>query len=240
MTTAAATITRARNSEESGIQLAALEELSKLGIPVFIADAGSIPSFLKAVESLPGVQVRVEGENLVQQVKASVARAVAAGHRFILYTEPDKKEFFQRSARNFVAEALRAEAAVCIAARNAESFATFPAGQQWTEAAFNGLASSFLGSLPDQLYGPLVLDAQALGKFVEAAPEGLGWGWRPYVVARAVRSGLRVATYTGAFFCPVEQREEDDHSARLYRLQQLGQNIEGLRVALQDSLYCAV
>ena len=107
---------------------------NKLGIPVFIADAGSIPSFLKAVECLPGIQVRVEGENLVQQVKSSVARAVAAGHRFILYTEPDKKEFFQRSARNFVAEALRAEAAVCMAARN-ESFATFPAGQQWTEAA---------------------------------------------------------------------------------------------------------
>ena len=45
---------------------------NKLGIPVFIADAGSIPSFLKAVESLPGIQVRVEGGNLVQKVKGSL------------------------------------------------------------------------------------------------------------------------------------------------------------------------
>ena len=90
-------MTRARNAGQSDVQLTALEELSKLGIPVFIADAGSIPVFLKSVEGLPGIQVRVEGENLVQQVKRSFARAMDAGHRFILNTEPDKKEFFQRS-----------------------------------------------------------------------------------------------------------------------------------------------
>ena len=47
-------MTRARNAGQSDVQLTALEELSKLGIPVFIADAGSIPAFLKSVVGLPG------------------------------------------------------------------------------------------------------------------------------------------------------------------------------------------
>jgi hypothetical protein len=229
-------MTRARNERESASQFEALQELSRLGLPVFIADARSIPEFVRKVEPLPGVQLQIEGENLVQQVKRSIARAIGAGHDLIFYTEPDKKEFFQRSARDYLTEAIQARSAICIAARDEPSFASFPKGQQWTETAFNNLASSLLGPLPDQLYGPLILDATTVHEFIEQAPEQLGWGWRPYVITRAVRAQHRITQFIGPFCCPSDQREEDDENARIYRLQQLSQNIEGLRLGLQHSL----
>ncbi len=54
-------MTRARNSGEAILQSAALKELCKLGLPVFVADAGSIAEFVKGLADLPGVQLRVEG-----------------------------------------------------------------------------------------------------------------------------------------------------------------------------------
>ncbi len=219
------------------MQLDALNELCKLGFPVFVADAGSVPKFLNAVADLPGVQLRVEGKNLVQQVKGSIQRAITAGHRFILYTEPDKKEFFEHGAAAFIAEAMAKKAAVCMAARDEQSFATFPEGQRSTEAAFNSLASFFLGSLPDQLYGPLVFDARAVSAFIAHAPDELGWGWRTYVIARAVRAQLTVIGHVGGFPCPHSQRMEDDEGSRQYRLHQLSQNIDGLRQGLKDAMF---
>ncbi len=229
-------MTRARSSEDAILQLAALRELCKLSLPVFVADAGSIPEFVNGLKDVPGVQLRVEGENLVQQVKGSIHRAIAGGHRFILYTEPDKKQFFEHGARTFIADALRKKAAVCMAARDEQSFATFPGGQQSTEAAFNSLASFFLGSLPDQLYGPLILDAHAVSAFITHAPDELGWGWRTYVIARAARAQLMVTAHVGRFPCPLAQRIEDDEVSRLYRLQQLNENIDGLRLGLKDAM----
>lgn len=229
-------MTRARSPEEAILQIASLQELCKLGLPVFVADAGSIAEFVNGLADLPGVQLRVEGKNLVQQVKGSIQRAIAAGHRFILYTEPDKKQFFEDGARTFIADALRKKAAVCMAARDEQSFATFPGGQQCTEAAFNSLANFFLGPLPDQLYGPLVLDAHAVSAFIAHAPDELGWGWRTYVIARAARAQLTVSGHVGQFPCPPEQRTEDDEGSRLYRLEQLGQNIDGLRLGLKDAM----
>lgn len=233
---AVATVTRARNADESAFLLTSLEELSKLGIPLFIADAGSVPDFLQGLYGLPNVQLRLEGSNLVQQVKGSVRRAIAAGHQVILYTEPDKKEFFQRGALDCVAEALRSNADVCVAARDEQSFATFPGGQQRAETSFNQLASYFLEPLPDLLYGPLVLDVDAVAQYIEEAPDDLGWGWRTYLIARAARTQHKIVPFVGAFSCPVDQRQEDDEGARLYRLRQLSQNIDGLRLGLSDAL----
>ncbi len=123
-----------------------------------------------------------------------------------------------------------------MAARDGQSFATFPVGQQCTEAAFNSLASFFQGPLPDQLYGPLVLDADAVSAFIAHAPDDLGWGWRTYVIARAARAQLTVSAIVGQFPCPLAQRIEDDEGSRLYRLQQLSQNIDGLRLGLRDAM----
>ena len=135
----------------------------------------------------------------------------------------------------FVRQAGSLNAAVVIAARDAGALATFPQGQRRMEAMFRELCALFLGSVPDVLYGPLALRPDLVTPFIDAAPDDLGWGWRPYVIARAIRAGLPVSVHEGRFPCPPEQQAEDDAAARIYRLRQFHDNVRGLQQALLDA-----
>ena len=153
----------------------------------------------------------------------------------ILYTEPDKKEFFKSGVIRFLETIGRHEAvAVCVASRDQESFATFPPGQQTAEGAFNTLASNALGLTLDLLYGPLILDLELIATYLDQVPDDLGWGWRTYVIARSILAGKKVASFVGPFCCPLEQRTEKSRD-RIYRLVQLEQNVKGLRLAIEHS-----
>ena len=124
------------------------------------------------------------------------------------------------------------DAAVMVASRDDASFRTFPHGQQETERHFNELVSFFLGLAGDTLYGPLVLNSRLSAPYCRELTPDMGWGWRPYVLARCVLAGHGIAFHSGAFECPADQRGEDDSATRAYRLQQLAQNIIGLRAGL--------
>jgi hypothetical protein len=233
--TAIATMTAGRTHREAATLGASIERLACLGLPVFAADAGSIPAFTDRARQVSRLELWREGTTLVQQIKACFGRVLKNNHRVVLYTEPDKKEFFECGVKAFLEETGSCHAeAVCIAARNPESFATFPPGQQSAELAFNSLASDVLGITPDLLYGPLILDLESVANYLNQIPADLGWGWRTYAIARSVLAGKRVASVVGPFCCPVEQRTETSRD-RIYRLTQLKQNVEGLRLALEHS-----
>lgn len=233
--TAVVTMTRALNEPDAQIGIAALTALDGLGLPIFASDAHSIPTFRDAVDRLPNLRRQPDGSGLIPQIKTALRGAAAAGHRHVLYTEPDKRDFFAEGARDFVSEAGRREAAICIAARDEASFSTFPPGQQATERAVNQVASVLLAPLPDLLYGPLVLDLEAVLPYVDAVADDLIWGWRIYVIARAVRSRMPVQSVVGSFPCPIDQRDEDDTAARVYRIEQARQCLQGLRLGLRDA-----
>lgn len=232
---AVATITRARDDREANLLLASLGALTDARLPVFVADAGSVPFFAPAVKRLPNLEFAVRGDTLVQQVKAAFHRAAASGAHIVIYTEPDKRAFFESGLPPFVRQAGSLNAAVVIAARDAGALATFPQGQRRMEAMFRELCALFLGSVPDVLYGPLALRPDLVTPFIDAAPDDLGWGWRPYVIARAIRAGLPVSVHEGRFPCPPEQQAEDDAAARIYRLRQFHDNVRGLQQALLDA-----
>ncbi len=228
---AIATITRARTEEESAVVLRALEVLSRGSMPVFYSDGGSTTEFLSRLRQFRNFHPAEAGVNLVAQVKAAV-RSAASGAAIVLYTEPDKQGFFETGLADVIQRACELRPAVLIAARNKDSFATFPEGQQRMEAAFREVASVFLGPLPDLLYGPLALDPALVAEYMESLPEDLGWGWRPYVVARCIGDGKRIAVHEAYFPCPEEQRGEDEEHHRLYRLKQLEDNVRGLGAGL--------
>ncbi len=229
---AIATITRVRNQDDSEVILRSLQVLSACTIPVFVADGGSTPEFISRLQQFRGIHFAEPGANLVQQVKASVRSAVASGAEIVLYTEPDKQTFFEAGLQEVIRHACATRAAVLIAARDKESIATFPQGQQRIEAAFREVASVFLGPMPDLLYGPLALDSALVVDYMESVSEDLGWGWRPYVIARCIRHGKRIAVEEGCFRCPEQQRAEDDEHHRLYRLKQFSENVRGLSAGL--------
>ena len=230
---AVATMTRASTEREAEALSRSLVVLDGLRIPVFVADAGSVPDLVSAVKRMPNVEFEIEGRNLVQQVKGSVHRAMACGAEIVVYTEPDKQDFFTKHLLTFAGQALSGEATITIAARDAVSLATFPSGQRQIEGMFRELAALFLGPVPDLLFGPLALRSQFAAQ-IATIPDDLGWGWRPYLIARAVRAGYHPAIYEGHFPCPDDQMGEDDPLSRRYRLRQFLENIRGLYAGLTD------
>ena len=226
-----ATMTLVRDEREETEMLATIETLARGGRRVFVTDGGSRPSFVQALLRLPVKVVAPSARGLVRQVAASLRAAASAGAPFILYTEPDKREFFERALEPFLAQAVDVDrAGVVLAARSRASFDTFPPFQRYTEDVFNQLCAEMIGEPGDYCYGPFLMNAACVSE-VDALPDTLGWGWRPYVFSRAKRLGHRVVAIADEYPCPRDQYVSD-RSEHVHRLQQLQQNIEGLVLAL--------
>src|SRR3954449_6975123 len=95
------TMTRAVDEHQARALAADLEKLRTLGLPIFAADASTV-DFCGMVNSFPGVRIWPEGHTLVRQIDAAMRRAKDEGHRYVLYTEPDKRAFFVDSASSFI------------------------------------------------------------------------------------------------------------------------------------------
>lgn len=226
---AVATMTWARDAAEERLLRESLPLLAALGAHVFVTDGGSGGAFLDFLRALPRFRVLEAGAPGVwPQARSSLGAATDETHaRFILYTEPDKRDFFRDNLRAFISEApAETDVGVVLASRSAESFQTFPAFQQHTETTINRCCAEVLGVEADFTYGPFLLN-RALVPHLVGAEDGIGWGWRPYAFGTARGLGYRISRVERHLPCPPEQRE-DDGAERLYRIKQLGQNIQGL------------
>ena len=228
-----ATVTLVRDDIEEALVLRGLAELARAGVRVAVADGGSPPAFVDTVRSLPGFEVRqgVRG-GLLAQVRTSLELALSWVPRRVLYTEPDKHEFFARHLPWFLERAARTEAAVVLASRTSNAFATYPPTQQYVETVVNQLCADATGLVADYSYGPFLIDARDAGD-LDRLPAGIGWGWRPYVFARTAGRGGRIAALEGDYECPPSQRD-NDLAERVHRLRQLAQNAMGIARALED------
>jgi hypothetical protein len=225
---AVATMTWARDAEEEGLLRESLPLLAGLGVPVFVTDGGSGAAFVDFLRALPNFNLcDPPRRGPWEQAGQSLLAARASGRGFVLYTEPDKADFFRRVLRGFIADAPGgADVGVVLASRSAESFQTFPEFQQRTEEAINLCCAELAGAHFDFSYGPFLL-GRALVNILESAPRDLGWGWRPYAFATARRLGHRVESLVRDLPCPPSQRE-DTPRERLLRMRQLAQSVEGL------------
>lgn len=226
---AVATMTWARDAAEERLLRESLTLLAEFGAPVFVTDGGSGGPFLEFLHAVPHFRVFESGApGAWPQARTSIgAAADATAARFILYTEPDKRDFFRDSLREFISEAPSGgDVGVVLASRSAESFATFPEFQRQTETAINRCCAEVLGVEADFTYGPFLLN-RALVPHLGRAADSIGWGWRPYAFGTARARGYSVRHVEGRLPCPPEQRE-DGRAERLYRVKQLGQNIRGL------------
>lgn len=231
-----ATITWARDPSEEALLRQSLVALAAFEVPCTVADARSPAPFLEFVDALPHMRVAsVVRPGLVAQVKAAVRGAADRGTPFILYTEPDKLPFFERSLASFV-DRVPADAALgtALPARSPRSFATFPAIQQRTERAINDLCGYVIGQAGDYSYGPFVLN-RLLVPLIEEIPDDIGWGWRHFTFGIARRLNLRIVHICDDLECPPQQRDEAENE-RAHRLRQLSQNVEGLRLSVLQNL----
>ena len=226
---AIATISWARNEREEAVLRTSLQQLSECGLPVYITDGGSSGSFLDFLRSLNQFNL-YQAKGLWQQAKNSITAAGRGGAKTILYTEPDKLDFFKDHLPLLLDTRKEWEAAgLLLASRSATAFATFPAFQQMTETAINRCCKEVIGKEMDYCYGPFLFPSSLI-PYLDQLPAACGWGWRPFLFALAHRSGLPVDAYVSEFVCPADQRI-DDGEERIYRMKQLTQNIEGLLLA---------
>lgn len=232
----AATITLAREPSEGELLQRSITALTRIGQPVFVCDGGSGDEFLRFLRALPGVTVVApSARGLVGQVRAATLAASGAQPDFVLYTEPDKLEFFDQHLPGFIAHApLDTNPGVVLAARSPAALETFPPMQQYTEAAINKLCGDFLRVEGDYSFGPFLV-RNDLVPYVNAIKEDIGWGWRHFLFAVTHRLKFPLTHITEDFLCPEDQRHEDERE-RLHRVRQLGQNINGLLAGLTVDL----
>jgi hypothetical protein len=229
-----ATISLVRDEQEEQLLRSSLTQLAALDIPVFITDGGSPSGFLDFLRSFPHFIV-LQGKGLWPQAKASIVSAYQSGTAFIMYTEPDKLDFFRQFLLDMLSQAGNDEqTGVLLASRSDTGFATFPSFQRMTETTINNCCEEITGKAFDYTYGPFLLNRQ-LVPYLNLIQEDIGWGWRPFAFGLAHRLGLRVESFAGNFTCPPDQRQ-DDSKERIYRMRQLTQNIQGLVMSANVSL----
>jgi hypothetical protein len=224
---AIATVTRARDRAEEQSLEQSLSALAAIGIPIAVSDGGSRKRFVEWMRGRPSITVARRGESLVSQVRASLAVARRMRRRFILYTEPDKRDFFDRDLTDFIERASTARAiGIQLAARSAPALMTFPPFQRMAEANASALCRRTIGADTDYFYGPFLVRRE-LARLAFTAADDLGWGWRPFLFVDARRRGYRIVGISGAFECPHDQRRENDGDKE-YRLRQFSDNVRGV------------
>lgn len=223
-----ATITWARNEAEEKLLKDSLEELAALQIPTFITDGGSSSLFLSFLQSIPHFTIlQAEAKGVWAQAKNSLLAAYEGGTKHILYTEPDKSDFFQHHLSGIVSQTPEDDqVGILLASRSDAGFATFPAFQKMTEMTINNCCSEVIGKSMEYTYGPFIMKREIV-PYLKLIQEDVGWGWRPYTFGIAHRLGYKVEAFVGDFSCPPDQRK-DNAGERIYRMRQLTQNIQGL------------
>jgi hypothetical protein len=231
---AIATMTLARNAQEQTLLLSALRVLAAAGMPVYVTDAGSGDVFVDELRRMPNVNVcEPRGTGLWSQVRCSLQTATRSGRRFILYTEPDKKEFFSSGMSRFIANAPDDRClGIVIAGRSSQALSTFPKFQQYTESVINRCCAEVIGKPFDYSYGPFLINSAAIDH-LNGLPNDIGWGWRPHAFVIAHRLGLQIEQSVEASACPPDQRANDD---RTYRMLQLAQSVQGVVLATKIEL----
>jgi hypothetical protein len=220
-----ATISWARNEDEEKTLSDSLTRLAGIGLPVYITDGDSTEGLKRFLDGCANFTV-LQAKGLWPQAKTSINAAQQSGAGFILYSEPDKLDFFSNHLSILLQQTVDDTTGVLLASRSTRGFSTFPSFQQMTETAINQCCKEVIGKDTDYCYGPFLFNAKLI-PYLDALDDNCGWGWRPFVFAIAHRLGLKVEAFEGDFYCPEDQRR-DDEGERIYRMKQLTQNINGL------------
>ena len=228
-----ATITWARDEHEEILLRQALTYLAALQIEVFITDGGSSAAFLEFLKGFPNFHfTQLVGQGLWAQAQKSLESAKNSKASFVLYTEPDKLDFFKQLHLLLDNSALNESLGILLASRSKKAFETFPAFQQMTETTINNCCTEVIGKAVDFTYGPFLINSVLIPDLVKIEDK-LGWGWRPYAFVLSHLKGYDIKNVEGDFYCPIDQTD-DTPKERLYRMHQLKENIDGILLASKN------
>jgi hypothetical protein len=227
-----ATMTRVFSPKGEKLMISALQGLSNRGFHIYAADGGSeSETFIDFLKELDNAIVNLSKRGLFAQIKWSLRKAYSGGNPYILYTEPDKRQFVEQNLDEFLGKAFSfRNVAIAFPARSKSSYATFPKSQRLAEESTNKLCDHILKKDADYFYGPMLIRRELI-PYLDLVTEDLGWGWRPFLMIIANRLKKRVEPVEMDLPCPIGQRRDNGNELS-HRLNQLQQNIKGLSLAL--------
>lgn len=229
------TMTRIQSAEDAAILIDSLQALAAHNVPLIVAHSGDSPAFLADLRALPNTRVlSISEDGLYAQMRAAFAEAYASRKPYILYTEPDKKGFFQDLLATFLGQ-VPPQVGVAVASRNDEALRTFPRFQQYTESTASKLAYELTGYDGDAIYGPLLF-SRDFCQYLDRLPAAIGWGWRLFLITLCARLKAPLVYIPLAGVCPRHQQAEDQPADRIYRIRQLDANIQGMLLGASIAL----
>lgn len=225
---AIATMTFAKTKEEAELMESALKILADKGYSAYVADGASpVEGFARNI-GLMGHQV-VEVRGLAPQQRDSISRA-SDKSPFVLYTEPDKYDWFVNGFERFVDAYSRGKKGFAAVGRTPEQMKTFPPHQQYWENKMNSIIEYETGIKGDFIYGPKFFPS-VLGNHVKDFKKGVGWQTVMFLPGRAYNLRMPIEIIETASECPINQRREDNAE---YREKQFEQNKLGFYIGLKQ------
>ncbi len=207
-----------------------LETLNKK-FDVYVADRNSSEEFLEDIRNMGCKRIIGPNKTLPDQHK-QVLLCASENKPYVLYTEPDKVDWFNNGLEKSIEEFFLRELDHGEVSRTPEQMKTFPVPQQMTEGVVNNLLGQITGIQGDYIYGPQISSSEIL-KTLKSLPKDisyLGWGTLTYIPIKAKEKGLRIGMIYNANECPISQRNEDNAD---YRVQQANGNIAGILLGLK-------
>ena len=235
MSITVATITWVRDADERARVQAGLAWLAgRFNVIAANREAGAVPGALQEVARLENLTViPAQQPHLVGQVRTAFAAAARHGADWILYTEPDKLEFFRDHLDAFLEQAgmsVRPDTAAVIAGRSIDRLTDLPLVQREAEGLINTWTGRFTQAVGDYSYGPFLL-ASPCADWIQTAADELGWGWRHYVFGLCRRHQRQIVHVVGDY--PSPPPSGDPAREDLLRQRQLAENIRGLLDAVR-------
>lgn len=219
------TLSWIRTDEESKTVLETISNLSKIGIPLVIVDAGSPAKYQNSIREMSNVHFFESKLGLAEQLLISHKEgAELADYLFYLHT--DKLDFSKNTVKEMIEKYMAFDKkGMFIPTRTKESIETYPLYQKTIEAFLNFFVSDYIGIENDYYAGPKIYPA-SLVKYLDQLEGQIGWGIEAYFYGIAKRLGMSFAFYPCYFQAPVDV--ENEEKTKMYRLKITEWQIKGL------------
>ena len=197
-----------RTESESKVVLPAIKELSKLGLPVIIVDAGSSLGYQKQIKKMDNIIFSENRNGLASQIIQSHQEAVKHAD-YLFYLQSDKLEFVKNTVPKMIARYRNfANKGIFIPARTKESIDTYPNYQKVQEEFLNFMMSDYIGIKQDYYAGPKIYPA-SLVKYLKFIKGDIGWGVEAYFYVIVKKLGLSFEFTDFYMKAPVDIDDEE-------------------------------
>ena len=218
------TVSWIRTDEERNVVLSTIKSLSRLDVPIVIADKGSSEKDIDIIKKTPHVIFFKASGGLTEQLFVSNREAAKVAD-YLFYLHTDKLDFVQNTTSQMITAYRKLKnKGMLIPVRTKESFQTYPFYQQKQEEFLNFFVGDYVGIPNDYYAGPKIYPSTLI-PYLDQAKGDFGWGIEAYFYVIAKRLGLPFDLFPFSMQAPIDV--DDEEKTKIYRLNIASWMIDG-------------